>query len=149
MMIPFLILAACAMGVAATVQGATNGVLSSRIGIGLAILMNSAIATVGCVAFWFLVPKPANPSSFSSIPGYLWLGGFYGLVITAVAAFAFPRLGAGPTTAIMVCSQLLMALVLDQFGILAEQIPVTPPRMIGVVLLIAGTLLVLWPKLRV
>ncbi len=148
MMLPFLIFAACLMGIAGTVQGATNGALSGRIGIGPAILINAVVAALGSLIFWLLVPKHENPASFGSIPIYLWAGGFYGLLITAVAAFAFPRLGAGPTIAIMVCAQLLMALALDHYGIMAEQIAVTPIRIIGGLFLIAGTVLVLWPKLQ-
>jgi transporter family-2 protein len=79
----------------------------------------------------------------------LWhyLGGLFGLAIIAGAAFAFPRLGAGATVALMVAAQLGTALLLDHFGATGERLALTPARLSGAVLLLAGALLVLWPRL--
>ena len=76
------------------------------------------------------------------------VGGAYGLFIIAGAAFAYPRLGAGPTTALMVAAQLTTALVLDHYGLPAGKVEVTPMRLVGAGLLFAGAVLVLWPRLR-
>ena len=69
-----------------------------------------------------------------------------GLYIIASAAFCFPRLGPGPTMALVVAAQLAVALAFDHFGIGAEPLPVTPVRLAGAALLVAGALLVLWPR---
>jgi transporter family-2 protein len=69
------------------------------------------------------------------------------LVIIAGVAFAFPRIGAGPTTALMMTAQLVTAMVFDHLGLPNGRIDVTPARLLGAALLVAGAVLVLWPKL--
>lgn len=144
-MIPIVVLAAC-VGIAICLQGATNGALGARIGIVGAVAVNLAVALVGALLAWWLLPR-AEPRATGNA-WWMWLGGLYGLVILAGAAFAFPRLGAGPTTAIVVAMQLLTALMLDHFGCFGARVEITAVRAIGAVLLLVGALLVLWPKLR-
>jgi transporter family-2 protein len=101
---------------------------------------------IGAALCWLLLPR--GPAPAEAPPWWLWLGGVYGLWILCAAAIAFPRLGAGPTTALVVASQLLTALVLDHCGWFGARLPVTPMRLLGAVLLLAGAVLVLWPRLR-
>jgi transporter family-2 protein len=140
-----LVLLALAMGASSAVQGATNGTLAGRTSLASAVLVNATVVFVGAAGAWLLARRPltSEPSS----PWWLYAGGCYGLFIIAGAAFAFPRLGAGPTTALMVAAQLGAALLLDHFGLSGGKVPVTPTRLLGVALLFAGALLVLWPKL--
>jgi transporter family-2 protein len=134
------------LGVAACLQGATNGALGGRLGVAAAVALNAAVVFVAALAAYFLLPRAPLPSP--GPPWWLWLGGVYGLIILAVAAVVFPRLGAGPTVALMVTAQLATALVLDHFGWFGARLPVTPLRLLGVLLLFAGAVLVLWPRLR-
>ncbi len=157
-MIWILVFLALCMGIASTVQGATNGTLSGRIGLSSAVFVNAAVVFAIAFAAWLFTRRgfasePASPSwlGFASQPAspwWLYVGGAYGLFIIAGAAFAFPRLGAGPTTALMVAAQLGTALVLDHFGIGVGKIAVTPMRLVGALFLLVGALLVLWPRLR-
>ncbi|MBL8860598.1 MAG: DMT family transporter [Planctomycetes bacterium] len=145
-MIWLLVLLSLAMGAASAVQGATNGTLAGRIGLSSALLVNATVVFAGALVAWLgtrrgLASEPASP-------WFLYAGGLYGLFIIAGAAWAFPRLGAGPTTALMVAAQLVAALVLDHFGLPAGKLPVTPARLLGAVFLLVGALLVLWPRLR-
>ncbi len=142
----FLICLAVLMGVASAVQGATNGTLAGRVGLASAVWINALVVALGASAFW-LVAKRA-PAADPASPWFLYLGGVYGLVIIAGAAFAFPRLGAGPTTALMVAAQLSTALVLDHLGLPGGKVEVTPSRIAGAALLFVGAVLVLWPRLR-
>ena len=144
---PFVLVAlAVLMGCASAIQGASNGLLSGRVGLGAAVWINALVVASGATILWLVLPRgPA--ASAGSIPWYLYLGGCYGLVIIAGAAFAFPRLGAGPTTAWMIAAQLTTALVLDHHGVPSGKIDVTPVRLVGALLLVAGAVLVLWPKL--
>jgi transporter family-2 protein len=141
----FLFVLALLMGCAASIQGATNATLAGRTSLAAAVFLNALVLVVAAGLVWLVSRKgfATDPPS----PWYLYLGGFYGLVIIAGAAFAFPRIGAGPTTALMMAAQLSMALVLDHLGFPGGRIDVTPARLLGAVLLFAGALLVLWPKL--
>lgn len=139
---------AALMGVAVSLQGATNGTLAGRVGLAAAVLLNAAVVLAGALLFWWLAPAraAAAPSQWPSA-WPLYLGGLYGLFIIGGAAFLFPRLGPGPTVAVMVAVQLLTALVLDHVGWPAATMPVTPVRLLGAVLLVVGAVLVLWPRL--
>lgn len=141
----FLVLIAVSIGVASTVQAATNGTLAGRTALSSAVLVNAVVVMVAALAWW-LVKRPPLLTAPAS-PWWLYLGGVYGMVIIAGAAFAFPRLGAGPTTALVLTAQLTTALLLDHLGVPGERLPVTGPRLLGALLLLAGALLVLWPKL--
>jgi transporter family-2 protein len=133
------------MGCAASIQGATNATLAGRTSLATAVFLNALVLVAAAGLLWTFSRRSfaSDPPS----PWYLYLGGFYGLVIIAGAAFAFPRIGAGPTTALMMAAQLCTALVLDHLGFPGGRIDVTPARLVGAGLLLAGALLVLWPKL--
>lgn len=145
-MIWLLVLLALAMGTASAVQGATNGTLAGRIGLPSALLANATVVFGAALAVWLFSRRgfASQPPS----PWWLYAGGAYGLFIIAGAAFAFPRLGAGPTTALMVAAQLGVALALDHYGVPAGKVAVTPMRLVGAALLLVGAVLVLWPRLR-
>ena len=67
------------------------------------------------------------------------LGAFYVSVVTMLA----PRLGATLTVGLVVVGQLLLALVLDQYGLLGLPLhPVSVLRALGVVLLLLGVWLI-------
>ena len=137
---------ACLLGIAACLQGATNGALGGRLGVAAAVAVNATVVFVAAAVVWWLSPRAPAPQE--ALPWWIWLGGAYGLLILAAAAVVFPRLGAGPTTALMVASQLLTALVLDHLGLFGPRLEVTPLRVCGALLLFAGAVLVLWPRLR-
>ncbi|MCY2959735.1 MAG: DMT family transporter [Planctomycetota bacterium] len=141
-----LVLLALAMGIASAVQGATNGTLSGRIGLSSAVLVNASIVFAIALAAWLFTRR--SLASEPESPWWFYVGGAYGLFIIAGAAFAFPRLGAGPTTALMVAAQLTTALALDHFGLPSGKVEVTPMRLVGAALLFVGAVLVLWPRLR-
>lgn len=140
-----LVLLALLMGCASAIQGATNGTLAGRTGLPTAIFVSSLSLFLVATAVWLWSPRPFATSPAS--PWYLYVGGFYGLFVIAGAAFAFPRLGAGPTTALMVAAQLCTALWLDHAGLPSGKVAVTPVRLVGAAFLVVGAVLVLWPKL--
>ncbi|MDZ4772531.1 MAG: DMT family transporter [Planctomycetota bacterium] len=142
----FLVFVALVMGVSSAVQGATNGTLANRIGLPAAVFASASVLTAVAAVAWLVTGRRGFATEPAS-PWFLYLGGIYGVIMVAGAAFAFPRLGAGPTTAVMVAAQLGAALVLDHCGLPAGKVEVTPMRIVGVGFLLVGALLVLWPKL--
>jgi transporter family-2 protein len=76
--------------------------------------------------------------------GWTYLtGGLLGAAYVATALVTVRALGAGGVTAATIAGQLIAALVVDQFGLLGvEQRGITPLRLAGVLLLAAGTALV-------
>lgn len=76
------------------------------------------------------------------VPVWLWVGGLLGAFGVSVSIILAPRLGAVNLTIVIVCGQLLAALVLDHFGWLGfEKHPINWQRISGVLLVIAGLVL--------
>lgn len=77
------------------------------------------------------------------ISWYYLLGGVLGAAYVTTVLVSVRTLGAGGVTAATIAGQLAMSLVVDQLGLLgvAKQ-PITALRVLGVVLLAAGTYLV-------
>lgn len=63
-------------------------------------------------------------------------------MFVVVALVAVPKIGAGTLTAAVVSGQLLMSLLIDRMGWLGvAQQALTPSRLVGAALLIAGVML--------
>ena len=76
-------------------------------------------------------------------PAWAWIGGLLGAVYVTVAILTVNTLGVSGLTALVICGQLVTAVVIDRFGLLgiARQ-PVGITRIAGLALLVLGTLLV-------
>ena len=73
---------------------------------------------------------------------YYLLGGLLGAAYVANALVAVSSIGAGGVAAATITGQLTAAVVLDRIGAFGlDEVPVTPARIFGVVLLLAGTVL--------
>ena len=134
----FLTAAALVAGACAAFQSGTNARLASHLGLGKAILINSAIALVASVALYFALP--ARESTVP--PWHAYLGGVCGFAIITSMAFLFPRLGAAAAIALFVLGSGATALTLDYFS----KVPVTLPRLAGLTLLVAGVVLLNWKR---
>jgi transporter family-2 protein len=74
---------------------------------------------------------------------YYLLGGVLGAAYVTTVLVTVRSLGAGGVTAATIAGQLTVAVIVDQLGILGvEKQVVTAPRVFGIVLLAAGTFLV-------
>ena len=77
------------------------------------------------------------------MPWYAWVGGFYGAVFVAVAAFAAPRMGVTYFLMVAIAGQLVAALMLDRLGAFGvPRVDVSAVRVAGVLLVVAGAFLV-------
>jgi transporter family-2 protein len=86
--------------------------------------------------------KP-NAAAMRALPPFAWAGGLYGAFFVTAAAFAAPRTGLAMFIALLIAGQLGMALLLDHLGAFGlPRQPVSPVRMAGVLLILAGVVLV-------
>jgi transporter family-2 protein len=89
--------------------------------------------------------RPQLPAlgALAEAPWWVWAGGLLGSVfVTAAAAFA-PRLGAATFISVTIAGQALVSVLLDHFGAVGfSERPVTPLRLLGALLLVAGVLMV-------
>src|ERR1700733_181922 len=72
-----------------------------------------------------------------------WTGGIFGAIYIAISILLLPRLGAAMVVALIVLGQMLGALAFDHFALLGvPESPVTPMRLVGAGLLVAGVVLI-------
>ncbi|MBD2353136.1 DMT family transporter [Tolypothrix sp. FACHB-123] len=83
-----------------------------------------------------------NLDRLVSVPWWAFLGGLLGAIFVTLNTIVIPRLGLTTTTLAVVCSQMILSLVIDQFGWFAiAPHPVNPYRVVAIgLLLVAVTL---------
>lgn len=108
-----------------------------------AALISFAVGTAALLVAAVALRVRPDLAAVRGLPWYAWLGGAYGAVFVAAAAYAAPRIGVAATITLLVAGQLVMAAALDHYGAfgLTKQ-PVTPLRVLGLALVAAGVALV-------
>lgn len=130
-------------GVGLAVQAPTNAALARTSGsVLLAALASFVVGSVVLALTWAAIDR-TPPAALRGAPAWAWAGGFYGACFVAAMAYAAPRLGLATTLTIAIATQLATALVLDHFGLLGLKVaPISPGKIAGVVLVLAGVVLV-------
>lgn len=130
-------------GLAGSVQVAVMGRFGGRIGIVEALAFASAVQLV--LATTILLVARQGTGGFANAfraPSWMWAGGVMGLLVVFTITFAQPRIGATATIGILIAGQLAMGAVIDRFGLFGvDQIAISWPRAVGIVLLGAGAAL--------
>lgn len=126
------------------IQAPTNSLLAKAGGSPvLAALISFAVGTVALFVVWLLSGNRPAGSSFAALPWYAWIGGLYGAVFVAVAAYAAPKIGITSLITIGIAGQIAMALLLDNFGAMSlAREPINVGRVAGALLVVAGVVLV-------
>jgi bacterial/archaeal transporter family-2 protein len=133
-------------GLAGSVQVAVMGRFGERIGTFEALAANLAFSTV--IAVGVLLAVRHSLAGFGDAvraPWWYWVGGGgMGVVVVFTITVVTPRIGAAATIGLLIAGQLAMAAAIDRYGWFGvERVPLTPARVLGVVLLGAGALLAL------
>src|SRR3954463_16450576 len=125
-------------------QAPTNAILSRAGGSPvLAALISFAVGTLTLLAVWLASGNRPRANAFGGLPTYAWLGGLYGAIYVAVAAYAAPKIGLAALITIGIAGQIVMALLLDHFGAFGlQRDPISLGRIAGALLVIAGVVLV-------
>jgi len=102
---------------------------------------------VSLVVLLILVAAFPGMADLRHLPGlsqwYLYVGGILGIAILAVPIFLIPRLGATATLTGLVIGQLLLAVLIDHFGIFnVPRVEIGLTRIFGILLLALGAYLV-------
>jgi bacterial/archaeal transporter family-2 protein len=109
-----------------------------------AALVSFGVGTVvlGVAALPLLAGWPAL-ERLGPAPWWVWVGGALGAFYVLGSIVSAPRLGAATLVAVVLAGQAAASLVVDHFGWVGfEEHPISPARVLGVLLLAAGVLLV-------
>jgi bacterial/archaeal transporter family-2 protein len=124
-------------------QPAINAALGRATGNLAAALVSFAIGTLLLAAIVTLSGEADGLSSTFDVPWYYLLGGVLGAAYVFTSLVTVSSIGAGGVAAATITGQLTASIVLDRLGVLGlEETPITLERVLGVVLLLAGTYLI-------
>lgn len=137
-----VLLTACAGGLVA-VQAPINAGLGRATGGLPAALVSFGVGTLALAAIVVLSGKAGGLGSATGVSWYYLLGGLLGAIYVTNALIAVSVIGAGGVAAATVTGQLTMSVAIDRLGLFGlDQVPLSAGRVVGVGLLLAGTVLV-------
>jgi transporter family-2 protein len=137
-----VLLTAAAGGLIA-LQAPINAGLGRATGSLPAALVSFLIGTVALAAIVVLSGKASGLGSTFDVSWYYLVGGLLGAIYVTNALIQVATIGAGGVAAATITGQLVASVAIDRLGLFGlDQIPIGPERVVGVALLIAGTVLV-------
>jgi transporter family-2 protein len=124
-------------------QAPINATLGKATGNLPAALVSFSIGTAALAAIVILSGKAGGLTNTFDVSWYYLLGGLLGAIYVFNALIAVSAIGAGGVAAATIFGQLTASVAIDRLGLFGlDEVPLTPERIIGVVLLLAGTVLV-------
>lgn len=132
-------------GAGLTIQAAWNARLRISTASPVLTALISVFVTILSLALVWVSGATERGSipAFNSIPGWAWFGGIFATFYLLTSLIAIPQLGAAVVFSLVITGQMLAALALDTTGAFGvTHIPVSAPRLIGVVLLLIGVILI-------
>ncbi len=125
-------------GAAMSFQGVINTRLGDKIGIYEANAFVQGTAFVlALLAMWFL--GKGNFREILQVDKIYWIGGILGLIITITVMLGIGHLSPTVSISIILITQLLVAAIIDAFGLLgSEKVAFDWTKYVGIGLMIAG-----------
>ncbi|MBH8610777.1 DMT family transporter [Pseudomonas mohnii] len=140
-----LLLLAVIAGAVVPFQSAINANLGRGLGHPLWATLASLLVSILVLLPIMLAMRIPLPSVafISKAPLWMWAGGAFGVCFISLALVLLPKLGASGFMALALAGQVVASLVLDHFGWFGlVQRQVSLPRVLGVVMLMAGVVLI-------
>ena len=137
-------LATIVVGGLIALQAPINSNLGKATGTMAAAAISFTVGTTLLVAIVLASGNVGDVTGVSDVRPWYLTGGLLGAAYVTTVLLTVRTLGAGGVTAATVAGQLTAAVVIDRLGVLGlKETPITPARVIGVLLLFAGTWLVI------
>jgi transporter family-2 protein len=131
------------VGALIALQPPINSELGKRTSVIAAAFISTAVAAVLLGVLALALGEAGYVRRVPHIPVIYLTGGLMGAVLVSVSLITVRTLGAGGVVAATVAGQLVVSAVLDRFGVLGlDRVGLTPARLLGFALLLAGTALV-------
>ncbi len=142
-MVGFLI--ALISGALMSVQGVFNTQVTKASGIWAASAFVQISAFAVCMAAWFFSERGSLLAVFRVQPKYMLLGGAIGAFITYTVIKSMEMLGPAKAVMLIVISQLIVAYLLELFGMFGvEKQPFSIRKALGMGVAIAGFIIFKW-----
>lgn len=127
-----------------------QGLINARLGDGIhgpvaAAFVSFLVGTVMLGLYLLATRTSLMPEPGAKFPAWIWLGGAFGALYVAVFTLLVPRLGAASMICLSVFGQVTASLLLDHYGVLQAPQLVTPGRVLGALMVLAGVFMVMQP----
>jgi bacterial/archaeal transporter family-2 protein len=137
------VLATLGVGALIAFQPPINSELGKRTSVVAAAFITTTIAALALALLALVLGEAGQVRKVPHIPPLYLTGGLMGAVLVSVSLVTVRTLGAGGVVAATVSGQLVVSAILDRYGFLGlDRIGLTPARLAGFALLLAGTALV-------
>ncbi len=130
-------------GVAVGIQSPLSGVMSEKVGGAASsfIIHLSGLIVSGLLLLGRGGEKIEN---YKVLPWYMFGLGSLGVVLYLTLSYTIPKFGATSAVTLIIVGQLIMGLLLDSFGLFGLPMrPIEITRIFGIVLLLAGSYLMI------
>ena len=135
-------------GAGLTMQMAWNARLRTATGSPvLTTIISVTVTLLSLAPVWAsgAVSRGSVPA-FDAVPKWAWFGGVFGAYYLVASVIAIPKLGAASVFSLVIAGQMAAALLLDATGTFGlAQISLSPTRLAGAALLVAGAILIQKP----
>ncbi len=126
-------------------QAAANAGVGRALGHPFWGATTSLIISLAVMVPMLILAKAPMPNFANALngPWWLWIGGVLGAFYVISATILTPRLGAGGFLVAVVAGQMVMAVLVDHFGLMGlEPKPINLIRVLGVLLILGGVFLI-------
>lgn len=124
-------------------QPPANALLARKVGDLGAAFTSLLFSTLIVGVLMVLAGQAGHLQGLSEFKAEHLLGGIAGAAVVLISLITVRSLGVGGVAAVLVSTQLIFSAAIDRLGWLdVDMIGLTTPRLLGVALLIAGTVLI-------
>nr|WP_130434131.1 DMT family transporter [Cuneatibacter caecimuris] len=139
------LLLALLSGALMSVQGVFNTEVTKQSSIWVAAGFVQITAFVVCLAAWLITGRESVSSLFSVHPWYMLLGGVIGAFITITVIMSMNSLGPAKAALLIVTAQVLVAYLIELFGLFGvEKAGFEWRKLFGMLLAVGGIALFKW-----
>ena len=132
------------IGIGLPMQTSINSRLKVSVGSPfVASLISFSLGTLFLALITLLIDKsllfPLN--LFGKEPFWLWIGGLLGVIYLTSNILLFPKLGSVQTVIMPILGQIIMGLIIDNFGLFGSLVqPLNWSRIVGAILVVIGVI---------
>lgn len=142
------VITAIVSGALMSIQGVFNEGVTKQTSIWVSSAFVQLTAFLFCIAAWLFTGRESSFGALFKIDNkYMLLGGILGALITYTVIKSMSGLGPAQAVMIIVTAQLLVAYLIELFGLFGvEKVDFQWHKLVGVAISIAGILLFKWEK---
>lgn len=142
------IITAIVSGALMSIQGVFNEGVTKQTSVWLSASFVQLTAFLFCLCAWFFTGRESSVGALFRVDNkYMLLGGIIGALITYTVIKSMSGLGPAQAVMIIVTSQLLVAYLIELFGLFGvDKADFQWRKLIGVAVAICGILLFKWEK---